>query len=323
MGFVFQLFLEQYKISVLKRMILENRDPRIFEKVILSQSFYGIVHGIIFIMFLLFGISLFYKHKMKKPVELLNTLEAKQEFFLENEDELSSACMKLQEQFMQLDISRNTVLMESHFLNRKLDTIFHDFNNPLTILKGDTEILEMRIKDDINQEIIQRMKRTEDRMERYLKRMREKERLECVAPDMRKQSFAEVVEKLKEQISKGDGMKVIWESFFVEDEVLLDEDFFFEAIENVIQNSFRFARSMVMFRAEKGEDEILFSIQDDGPGFSKEALQCFNQCYYSDNPGVGNAGLGLYIADILLRKMDCTMEIKNVKGAKVIIHIPL
>ena len=43
---------------------------------------------------------------------------------------------------------------------------------------------------------------------------------------------------------------------------------------NTLENAFSFAKSQIVIGAKSiGENGIEFSIQDDGPGFSKEALE--------------------------------------------------
>lgn len=103
-------------------------------------------------------------------------------------------------------------------------------------------------------------------------------------------------------------------------------------IGNILQNAFKFAHSSVEVTLHIGEDQIVLTIRDDGPGFSNTVLRRIGEPYNSEaltsskpdeviarETGLG-LGLGVFIAQNLLTRYNARLDFRNrddVKGAEV------
>lgn len=104
-----------------------------------------------------------------------------------------------------------------------------------------------------------------------------------------------------------------------------------QVLDNLLSNSLRFTpeQGMIAWQVEMKEDVIRMHLYDSGPGFPEnEEERVFQKFYQGDasrSKGKGNAGLGLYIARVLVERHGGTIEARNQPegGACVSLAIPL
>ena len=96
---------------------------------------------------------------------------------------------------------------------------------------------------------------------------------------------------------------------------------FLEGLTNILKNSVDYAKSEIILNIYENDSYLIVDIEDDGPGFSQEALLNYNKPYFSENPLVGNMGLGLYITDEIMKKQDIEMVLSNQFGANTKLFI--
>jgi len=92
-----------------------------------------------------------------------------------------------------------------------------------------------------------------------------------------------------------------------------------QVLENLIDNAVKYAgRGPVRVAVERGEGVVAFSVSDDGPGIAEDRQErIFEKFYRSDvqmEGGVGGAGLGLYIARELVRRMGGRLWVESATG---------
>ena len=86
---------------------------------------------------------------------------------------------------------------------------------------------------------------------------------------------------------------------------------------NLVENAVDFARSNVTVRWSWNEEQVAFSIIDDGPGFPPEIIDRIGEPYMSTRQGAergGGLGLGLFIAKTLLERSGATIDFRNSSG---------
>lgn len=86
---------------------------------------------------------------------------------------------------------------------------------------------------------------------------------------------------------------------------------------NLVENAVDFARSNVTVRWNWNEEQVTFSIIDDGPGFPPEIIDRIGEPYMSTRQGAergGGLGLGLFIAKTLLERSGATIDFRNSSG---------
>lgn len=256
---------------------------------------------IFFIGLLLLADIIFYKVKLKTPIEILNkgAMEISNnnlDFCLEynNNDELGNLCNAFEK--MRSELNKNNIKMWTMINDRKqLNAAFsHDLRNPLTVLKGYSNYLTKyiptgKLSDEKILSTTQLMSEHINRIEYYVENMSNAQRLEDL-----------VVSKSMSNINK-----------FIKN---LDENIILRVVENIISNAFRYARNNVSILIYIEQELLTFVIEDDGIGFSKESLKSALRPFYRDktlNESNAHFGMGLYISKILCEKHGGSISIEN------------
>ena len=102
---------------------------------------------------------------------------------------------------------------------------------------------------------------------------------------------------------------------------------FFEMLGNLVDNALRYGREggRVTIATRRSADEIVVSISDNGPGFSKaDRDQVFQRFYRSDSAPQGGAGLGLAIVREIAERYGGRLSLgpNSGKGACVELYFP-
>jgi two-component system, sensor histidine kinase RegB len=93
---------------------------------------------------------------------------------------------------------------------------------------------------------------------------------------------------------------------------------------NLLDNAVEAGAGHVVLRVEIADDELHLSVEDDGPGFAPGMIEAVGRPYRSTKDRRG-AGLGLFLAVNVLRKLGGVVSAANLdgKGAVVRLVIPL
>lgn len=99
-----------------------------------------------------------------------------------------------------------------------------------------------------------------------------------------------------------------------------------QVFDNIFMNSYKYANTAITVNAETTGDYLVIRIADEGPGVKDEELPLLKEKYKrgsnaSDKDG---AGLGLYLTDYFMEKMDGKLGLKNLeKGLEAAVYIRL
>ncbi|HBG5346012.1 TPA: sensor histidine kinase [Clostridioides difficile] len=284
---------------------------------------------IFFIGFLLLADIIFYKVKLKTPIEILNkgAIEISNNnlnFCLEykNNDELGNLCNAFDK--MRSELKKNNINMWTMINDRKqLNAAFsHDLRNPLTVLKGYSNYLTKYIPTGkLSSEKIlsttQLMSEHINRIEYYVENMSNVQRLEDLVVSKSMSNINKFIENLDKNISiiAKQGRK----SFTLKSQInnmnlLFDENIILRVVENIISNAFRYAKNNVSILIYLEQELLTFVIEDDGIGFNKESLKSALRPFYRDktlNESNAHFGMGLYISKILCEKHGGSISIEN------------
>lgn len=86
-------------------------------------------------------------------------------------------------------------------------------------------------------------------------------------------------------------------------------------IETLIDNAAQFAVQQVRVQLSWTRDEFSIRIDDDGPGIQSAVLARLGEAYISSRSGVeGHMGLGIFIANTMVRHVQGRLAIKNLQG---------
>lgn len=282
------------------------------------------------VLCLIIATMLFYRNKMKKPLEVLRKAYQKisdndLDFTVSynSKDEMGQLVESFEK--MRVALLENNQQMWRQMEQRKqLNAAFaHDLRTPLTVLKGYTEILENESKENEIKSIAVTIKNQIDRMERYIESMSSLQKMEDLIPNFKNTDMTEFltsVYHIASMTCKKAGKCLHFESHIEKNKAILDKDIIIEVIENLISNAVRYAKSKVCVNILEENNILTVTVQDDGTGFSPESLNRATEPYYSKESDRSNHfGLGLYICKMLCEHHHGKIQIENTpNGAKVI-----
>lgn len=262
-------------------------------------------------------------------------------------NELGQLCQSF-ESMRQALYENNRELWHTLEERKRLNAAFsHDIRTPLAVLKGYQEMLqnyvpEGKFSEEQLMEMIESMGGQIARLENYTQKMSAVQKLEDIVPECTAVNVAEFVEQMKEsgtllagslefklQMEQKQSENVI-ETEMVEDlrdvEVCIDKELFLEVFENLVSNGARFAKSRMIATvgcvtepavgkekvANEAAMKLILTVEDDGPGFSEEALHRATDPFYgSEKDGRIHFGLGLYICKTICEKHGGELVLEN------------
>jgi signal transduction histidine kinase len=214
--------------------------------------------------------------------------------------------------------------------SRFLADLSHEFQTPISILKGNVERLE-KINNTKGRGEFYTIETTLDRLSRLVDNLLGIARLNFSKTNLEKRRMN--VEKLLEQtyddcliLARDKGIKLSFssEKCFVFGSV----DKLKEVLLNLISNALRHTLpgGAISISAKIIDDEIEIAVTDTGSGISHKNLpRVFERFYKIDGSGLGGTGLGLYICRQIIEAHGGTITVKSApgEGSRFVIRLPL
>ncbi len=273
--------------------------------------------------------ALFYRRKLQTPLAILdaaadNIAENNLDFTVsyDKSDEMGRLCRSFEK--MRAALQENHLEMWRQLEERKrLNAAFsHDLRTPLTVLKGQTEMLLKYIPDGRmpTQKVVSAvgaMKAHVDRLESYVATMSSLQKLEDIAVDKQQVTLEEVKERIADSCGPlCQGKELVLETAGSQGDTLsLDLQVVLQVAENLVANAARYACSRVAVRLESAQC-FSITVADDGPGFGKEAMEKATAPFYraENTPGGQHFGMGLHICRVLCEKHGGFLRLSNGGG---------
>lgn len=217
--------------------------------------------------------------------------------------------------------------------NFQLSAIAHDLKTPLTVIKGNTELLLESSEQAQDKELLQYIGASADKIENYTRLLISAASISQDIEDTNQPfSLPELVGELKKQ---GLALCKVKNISFILLEKALPLDFMGDrflissAVMNIINNAVEHSleNTSITLEITGGEDGTLsFTVIDSGTGFSAEALKNADKQFYTEQAARSGKhyGLGLYIAKITAEKHGGKLLIANredKQGAMVILTL--
>ena len=263
--------------------------------------------------------SLFWRWKLKPPIEALRTgVERIRNQDLDfaipeiSQDELGQVCAAFESMRAEL-LKTNQTLWRQAEERKRLNAAFaHDLRNPVTVLKGTVRQLCQGTEDP---GALDRLETYTLRIERYIQAMSSVQRLEELPVEPRPISLAQLRRELEETAQAlAPGLAVSF-SGLDRGTVELDHGLFLTVAENLTGNAARFARSRLGVTLTAGERTLTLTILDDGPGFPPELLQGGPKPFGAFSGEAAHFGMGLYTSGLLCKKHGGDLRLCNCPGA--------
>ena len=97
-----------------------------------------------------------------------------------------------------------------------------------------------------------------------------------------------------------------------------------QVFDNIFMNSYKYADTAMKVSTELQDEYLVIRISDEGPGVKPEELPLLKEKYKrgSNSESKDGAGLGLYLANYYMEKMDGKLELKNLeKGLETAVFL--
>lgn len=212
--------------------------------------------------------------------------------------------------------------MEQH-RKMQIAAITHDIKTPVTIVRGNAELLQESLLTSEQQESIESILLSVEKMEKYLtllmaatksereeKLQKESVELDTFVRDIEEYAKTQCLMKgivltkeIKQETKDFSGKMDV-------DVTLLER-----AIINVIDNAVEYTpvNGNVKMCVTVSEEKISFAIIDSGIGFSKESMRCATQQFYTEREERAGKhyGLGLFIAETVAKRHGGALVLAN------------
>lgn len=283
----------------------------------------------------------FYHKRIRTPMEILQngvrkikSSNLQDEINYDSEDEMGHLCRAMDE--MRLELVRDKEQMWAMLEEKqRVNAAFaHDMRNPLTVLRGYSDMLlrylpEKKVSEEKLMKTLEMMSEHLVRLERYTNTMKDIDRLDEV-PLSRVQMKAGVLEdKVSSVVQAMNDVKMakIHQEPMAEEQrkqhIWIDEDIALEVLENLISNAVRYADNGIAISMEidKNRNIMTLFVKDDGQGFSGEALKKATQPYYraEEKKQGSHFGIGLHVVKTLCEKHKGYVSLANgIEGGAVV-----
>lgn len=268
---------------------------------------------------------IFYKREMENPISVLlyaseQISENRLDFQIETakENELGRLCQSF-ENMRQALYENNQKMWRMLEERKRLNAAFsHDMRTPITVLKGYTDLMEKyipdgKISEDKMLEILGMMNGQIKRLENYTYKMSQMQKLEDITPKMEKIKWDIFLNKCTgiTDVLKG-SLQLVTANSSDTEYILIDEELVLEVFENLLSNAVRYAENKINISISAKNQMLKISIEDDGKGFSKEAIERAAEPFYrEEKTGNEHFGLGLYICKVICEKNQGQLIVKN------------
>lgn len=218
----------------------------------------------------------------------------------------------------------------------QISALAHDINTPLTIIQGNADLL---IDSDLatnQQEYIGFIAENADQIERYMTTLIDISNTgKHISPRSKWVGTEAFVHQIRTQLDAlvvPKGLQVEFhEDNNLPPELLIDNELLYRAVINVLTNAVEYSPidSKIYLNIDANKDRWSITVADSGSGFTSEGLQSAVQQFYrgdSSRTSKSHYGLGLYIADTIVRQHKGSLHISNSSltgGGQVQIDLPV
>lgn len=216
----------------------------------------------------------------------------------------------------------------------QISALAHDLKTPLTIIRGNTELLYDTILVDNQKECADYIEGSVVQMQDYIETLIDMTKAKENFPFHRKNvKLSSLLQEIRTQAKGLCAVKNIyleWRENVDQEYIFADSEQLIRVFANVFSNAIEYtpAGKTVFFEVYEKDNSILCSITDMGSGFSPEALKHATEQFYMDEQSrhsKSHYGIGLYVADSIIAKHGGQLILSNSEktgGAQVIIKIP-
>lgn len=219
--------------------------------------------------------------------------------------------------------------------HEQIAALAHDIKTPLTVIKGNTELLSLTRLTDKQNDFVNYSINNIEKVEKLLRKLSElnkgngidKSGLELFATDKFITQISEEIKALA--VAKRRTVSIVnklHNNLYIN----INIELLNRAVMNIISNAISYSEEDTSIEVDFSLENGLFEISciDEGRGFSREDLKKAKQQFYRGDKSrsdMEHSGLGLSIADDIVRSFGGNLKLGNnaYKGAEVSILLPV
>lgn len=308
-------------VVIYEENLWEDAEPAVLRRAVFYEFLPAAAVPLYSALCLFGAAALFYRQKLKKPLEQLNAAAAHiaandLDFVVDCQsgDEMGRLCASFE--IMRAALAQNQAQQWRQMEQRRqLNAAFaHDLRTPLTVLKGYSETLQTG-GDEKTRRTAAVMAKHIARLERYVDSMSRLQRLEQELPERRALPLAELTSTLQgtaEIVCRSAGKRLQFTDAAGAGALYASPEAVAQVFDNLLSNAVRYAAGQVAVEIalDRAAGQLLVTVRDDGPGFSPEAQRRAAEPYYSaEADRDGHFGLGLYICKVLCENHGGSLQV--------------
>ena len=218
--------------------------------------------------------------------------------------------------------------------NQQMSALAHDLKTPLTIVRGNAELLLESEISDTQKKYAEYIENSSLQMQNYVQTLIEVTKSWQGYQFHKQKVSCDLIFKEIEQQIQGlcavSNVSLLWECQYTVSELFIDHDLFIRAIVNVASNAIEHTPpdGNVHFSVNERNGSLSIVILDTGTGFSKEALKHGTEQFFMDDASRNSKshfGIGLYVANSIVQEHGGQLTLENsaeTGGGRVTIQIP-
>lgn len=272
--------------------------------------------------------ALFYKNRLKKPILILD--EASRNIQNNNldfhvsyprKDEMGRLITSFEAMRATLNESNLDTWRQMEERKRLNAAFSHDLRTPLTVLKGNTDMLRTyypqgKITDEKLLATLQGMSSQIDRLERYVEAMARLQKLEdlpITRQHVPREVFFASLHHTAMLLCRPRGLQLEYIDTCKAPTLFVDPEIVAQVFENLLANAVRYAATTVYIQCRYTPATLSIIVSDDGPGFTPEGLAMAARPFYKakENSNDTHFGLGLNICTVLCQRHNGSLQLSN------------
>ena len=213
--------------------------------------------------------------------------------------------------------------------NRQMSALAHDIKTPLTVVRGNAELLsETEVTEEQKNNIVHIIN-SAVRIQDYVQKLIDVTRSAYGCPDIPEKVMTEAllgdIRRQTSGLAEVYHLKISWREQWSSRKVNVVYDQAVRAVMNIIQNAVEHTGEdgRINIRMEEKNGNLTFIVEDTGKGFTKEALMHGTEQFFMDDTsrsGEAHYGIGLFFAKTAAEKHGGRIVLTNSEetgGARV------